>query len=343
MSINLPLDTDTPHISFVVPFFASHHRLDNCLDSIHRHVSIPYEIILIDDGNTDYDFSDIEHKEEVRLIRQENAGPGAARNAGVYAATGHYIQFIDSDDELVGDVARYFHQASKLVSDKNVDMVVGVLEGDTINKELANELPTHTRVSDNLALIKMASFTAHLYRRAFLVENAITFPTDTLSAEDTVFLVQAIAKAEDIILTDVAIYRYVKDHSSISRKPFDWESYRMRFGIATGHMLTALEPFEAARHAKVSQIFKYGITTAKKNLQHGFAVHQPDATDLLRTMVLKADLRSKAAVAARKAAFIYWDDTFDQCMNLLVDGDTEGFFQFIERTPIRVFKHQQAI
>lgn len=342
MSLNLPLDPDRPYISFVVPFFASHDRLQDCVASIRRHVSVPHEIVLIDDGNIRYDFSWLEQQDGIQLVRQsQNAGPGAARNAGIKEATGQYIQFIDSDDELMADPAQYFHEASKLEPGKNIDIIVGVLEGGTINNRIATQFPTLTRLSDNPVLIKMASFTAHLYRRGFLVENAIEFPTDTISAEDTAFLARAFAKAADLIITDVAVYRYVEAHESISRRPFDWESYRMRFGISAAHIMEALASNSTAQRAKVSQIFKYGVMAAKKNLLKGYEQHQPDAVELLRKMVIGADLLSDAAIEARRDAFVYWDENFDQCTTYLINRDAEGFFHFIENTPLRIFKHQQ--
>src|SRR5262249_35920072 len=57
---------------------------------------------VVDDGSTD-DSAAVAERAGVRLIRQTNSGLGAARNAGLAAATGEFVVFLDADDELLPD------------------------------------------------------------------------------------------------------------------------------------------------------------------------------------------------------------------------------------------------
>ncbi|MDR3314701.1 MAG: glycosyltransferase, partial [Oscillospiraceae bacterium] len=89
-------------ISVIVPVYNVEPYLPKCLDSIVSQTYANLEIILVDDGSTDASGSICDayaaKDERVRVIHQANGGVAAARNAGLDAAVGEYIQFVDSDD-----------------------------------------------------------------------------------------------------------------------------------------------------------------------------------------------------------------------------------------------------
>ena len=78
------------------------------MDSILGQTLREIEILLVDDGSKDrtpqlcdaYAAAD----ERVRVIHQENRGLGMARNAGLDAAEGIYVTFVDSDDYISGEM-----------------------------------------------------------------------------------------------------------------------------------------------------------------------------------------------------------------------------------------------
>lgn len=92
-------------ISVVIPCYNCENYIEETLDSVFRQTVLPTEIVLVDDGSTDGSIALIEsiiqkHTEiSIKLLRQENSGPGAARNAGIHAAKGDWIAFLDSDDK----------------------------------------------------------------------------------------------------------------------------------------------------------------------------------------------------------------------------------------------------
>lgn len=89
-----------PKVSVVVPAYNRADFVGETLDSILAQTYTDYEVIVVDDGSTD-DTPTVLAKyrgKNVRVIRQENQGEGAARNTGIFAAQGEYIAFVDSDD-----------------------------------------------------------------------------------------------------------------------------------------------------------------------------------------------------------------------------------------------------
>lgn len=91
-----------PLVSIVIPCFNSGADLPETLASIAAQTVGDVEVIVVDDGSTDPATLALlgDLPEGVRLIRQENRGLAAARNAGMAAATGRFLLPLDSDDQI---------------------------------------------------------------------------------------------------------------------------------------------------------------------------------------------------------------------------------------------------
>lgn len=90
-------------VSVVVPFFRDAASLARALASIQNQtLNEPVEVIVVDDGSSESLDHMLEAFPHVRLVSQENSGPGPARNRGIDIARGEFIAFLDSDD--------YWHQ-----------------------------------------------------------------------------------------------------------------------------------------------------------------------------------------------------------------------------------------
>jgi glycosyltransferase involved in cell wall biosynthesis len=87
-----------PLISVIVPSWNAADFLPEALESIRAQKYTPLEIIVVDDGSTDHTPNLIQSWSDVRHLRQVNQGPSAARNAGIEAARGELLAFLDADD-----------------------------------------------------------------------------------------------------------------------------------------------------------------------------------------------------------------------------------------------------
>lgn len=92
-------------LSILVPVYNREETLRRCVESLLRQDLSDYEVILVDDGSTDGSRRILEEyrrrePERISLICQENQGVAAARNAGLSAARGEFVTWVDSDDWL---------------------------------------------------------------------------------------------------------------------------------------------------------------------------------------------------------------------------------------------------
>lgn len=105
-------------ISVVIPVYNTEKQVSRCIDSIRAQSYPDWELILVDDGSTDGSLNvlrDYEKKDSrIKVIYQDNAGPGLARNTGIKQASGNYLVFVDSDDVIKPD---YFEKLSKQTED----------------------------------------------------------------------------------------------------------------------------------------------------------------------------------------------------------------------------------
>jgi glycosyltransferase involved in cell wall biosynthesis len=96
-------------VSVVTPVYNSSETLARALDSVYGQSLLPREIIVVDDGSVDWEKSrriaaSYPAGIAVRFIHLEkNQGPSCARNAGIAAAQGRYLAFLDADDIWYAD------------------------------------------------------------------------------------------------------------------------------------------------------------------------------------------------------------------------------------------------
>jgi glycosyltransferase involved in cell wall biosynthesis len=98
---------DAPRISVIIPIYNVTAHVRACVHSVIAQTLADFEVVLVDDGSTDGSgdaaLDAAQGDPRFRLITQDNAGLGAARNTGLAAAAGDFIAFVDSDDRLMPD------------------------------------------------------------------------------------------------------------------------------------------------------------------------------------------------------------------------------------------------
>lgn len=170
----------TETISIVIPVYHVEEYLKQCLDSVLAQTYQNLQIIIVNDGSDDNSYQIIEQFQRkdsrVEVICQDNQGLSAARNAGIYAANGEYIIFIDSDDFVAPNFVEILYRE---IRDNVVDIsVCGYVSVD----EDGNEIK---KINDN----QLGDNEKRLSKQNFEEENINTFKnhilqTDILTAEE---------------------------------------------------------------------------------------------------------------------------------------------------------------
>lgn len=112
MEIAQRMNHCSPTVSVIIPCYNGAVYLRETLQSAANQTQPPLEVIVVDDGSTDDSAAIAESfGPPVRVLRQANQGESVARNAGIAAAQGEYLLFLDADDLLEPDALERLAQA----------------------------------------------------------------------------------------------------------------------------------------------------------------------------------------------------------------------------------------
>jgi glycosyltransferase involved in cell wall biosynthesis len=95
------LDAQPVEVSVIIPAYNAAEYIGETLDSVFAQTFTSYEVIVINDGSPDTEALEKVLKRypaNLRYLKQENQGAAAARNAGLRAAAGEFVAFLDADD-----------------------------------------------------------------------------------------------------------------------------------------------------------------------------------------------------------------------------------------------------
>ncbi|MCR4834722.1 MAG: glycosyltransferase [Butyrivibrio sp.] len=241
-------------VSLIVPVYNVNKYITRFFDSIDEQTSyekqINTEIILVDDGSTDdsgYRCEDYKNNrgairidsvfKHIIVIHQDNKGPAAARNAGIKAASGKYVCFVDPDDYLCPE---YVEEAFTVAESTCADIVLfdaykdkedeagnvafeewchGDCDLYRIDKDYMVQLQCgmlYSRMAPEGSDTSIAAPWDKIYRRDFLLRNDLFFREDLKVLDDMVFNFECMGKAEHVAYHHEKLYHYCVRSSSIT-------------------------------------------------------------------------------------------------------------------------------
>lgn len=203
--------------SIIVPLHNAEQTLRRCLDSILAQTFTHYELILVNDGSTDASASICADYAErhpfISVIDQAHSGVSAARNAGIRAAKGERLTFVDADDELTPHFLSTFQEEGMQHDFCMQSIILVNQQGEHIQKPLDRTMLTE---KDDMAAHIYAmlrndlpiSTCCSLFRRDLLQAAKVCFNEKIQYSEDTDFILRYLTCCQSMCTLSEANYIY---------------------------------------------------------------------------------------------------------------------------------------
>lgn len=217
-------------ISVIVPVYNCEQYLAACLDSILTQSHHNIEVIVVNDGSTDYSLkiaeTYAEKDDRITVYSFENAGLAEARNRGLNVATGEYIVFVDSDDLLLP-------KALEVLLNILLKYSLDILEGKIIYGRSTRTIKYHSEITTEI-LTPEKAIGDILYQHKLLPSSCGKIFKQSLFNderyrkgiiyEDLDIIIRLIEKTNKIGYTNFPVYFYRDNETSITHT---WRQNRL--------------------------------------------------------------------------------------------------------------------
>ena len=246
-----------PLISVIIPIYNTGDSAVKLLNKLTKQSYENLEIICVDDGSKDGSFdlvsefirqSGLKNKNlNMTILRQKNQGAAGARNLGLKKASGEYVTFIDSDDEVkkthIEDLWKSLEK-----DQRNALSVCGYvyrrLRMQTEKNFFTNEIWTGLEeVNFRAYILSLLASDGRMYAainkmfRLSVIKNAkVEFPVGWDFAEDTMFVLRYLKAAEEagfnrigMVLKANYIYNYGTETSTVASSSMKFSNWQKSF------------------------------------------------------------------------------------------------------------------
>lgn len=219
-----------PQLSIIVPTYNVARYLPTALAALAAQTVASYEIIVVDDGATDGSGRIADdwaaRDARIRVIHQRNGGLSAARNAGILAARGDYVGFVDPDDTVDPAMfAELLAAAAPRAADLALCGYLEEYEGSDVAVEVRHPyLPAWLGSPAEVAASFVRPFAEgrlpgyawnKIFKRRLLHEHGLLFTDGLILIEDSDFLLRVLPHVASVACVDRALYHYRRNADSI--------------------------------------------------------------------------------------------------------------------------------
>lgn len=231
-------------ISIIISVYNIAAYIERCVYSILEQTYTDLEVILVDDGSADESgrICDKLGKLDNRIVvvHKENGGNASARNAGIDAARGEYITFVDGDDYVEKNT--YEEMLAEMNGSDCSIVCCGMIVTDVNGKDTIQVREERKVYSKEEALLDFFAREGNIkpsacnkvFRRD-LFDRGIRFNNDVIH-EDTEAMPRFLNAAEKVVVMNKAFYHYVKRKNSARTSRY--------FNIRGYHILDSMREYE---------------------------------------------------------------------------------------------------
>lgn len=290
----------------IVPVYNVAPYLKDCVESLLRQEKTEdrLEILLIDDGSTDESGQICDRLAEenlqVKVIHKENGGLSSARNAGIRAAAGEYVLFVDSDDYVEPGLCAALEEVLLQYGKPDAICFDGV-EDDGVQPVSMRRVPVE-QVSSTISgreflkrqyqeLNLNVEACLYCYRREFLLNQNLFFKEGILH-EDVEFTPRALMYGGQVVEIPGTYYHYMVRENSISTQKDKTKNIKDLFATLEEQCRMA----ERQPDPELERWMKNGVLDSYLNMVQTARMYQKKYRPLLK----KRFLLGKAATRRNK-------------------------------------------
>jgi teichuronic acid biosynthesis glycosyltransferase TuaG len=193
------MNKPSPLVSIVMPAYNAQKYIKEAIRSVLNQSYTAWELVVINDGSTDATASIVAafNDPRIRRIDQENRGVSAARNAGLDAANGKYITFLDADDFLPPESLKA--RADYFETHPEADILDGraIVKDEHLKQDLRLHEPSYTgRLFPRLIRLDSGVFLTCYYMFRAAILGPTRFREDMTHAEDLFFFLELSSRGD---------------------------------------------------------------------------------------------------------------------------------------------------
>lgn len=227
---------NSPVISIIIPIYKVEKYIHQCIESVINQTYKNLEIILVDDGSPDncpqICDSFAEKDNRIKVIHKENSGLVSARQAGLKAAAGDYVGFVDGDDWIEPDM---YEKIALAIDETNADGAICEFFYSYVDKETKSDYALDQRFYSRedienkifpTMLFKQPYYSfgifpncwTKVFKKEILRNNLYNVDKRIRLGEDISFTYPCIMDCSSICYVDNALYHYRINPESMTKK-----------------------------------------------------------------------------------------------------------------------------